>query len=84
MLTLLAFLTHSGQVCESGTRLFVPRRMLDELQKTCGVKPRFDISLDAGQVERMVGAVKTDPAGLFYPLPDNVIRGTLESVFDRS
>ncbi len=29
--SLLAFLTHSGQVCESGTRLFVPRRMQDEL-----------------------------------------------------
>jgi len=28
---LLAFLFHSGQVCESGTRLFVPRKMQDEL-----------------------------------------------------
>jgi aldehyde dehydrogenase (NAD+) len=29
--SLLAFLTHSGQVCESGTRLFVPRGKQDEL-----------------------------------------------------
>ncbi|HAA09048.1 MAG: aldehyde dehydrogenase family protein [Syntrophomonadaceae bacterium] len=28
---LLGFLFHSGQVCESGTRLFVPRSMQDEL-----------------------------------------------------
>jgi aldehyde dehydrogenase (NAD+) len=28
---LLAFLMHSGQACESGTRLFVPRRMQDQL-----------------------------------------------------
>ncbi len=28
---LLAFLFHSGQVCESGTRLFVPRKMQDQL-----------------------------------------------------
>lgn len=30
-MSLLAFLFHSGQVCESGTRLFVPRKMQDAL-----------------------------------------------------
>lgn len=30
-MTLFAFLMHSGQVCESGTRLIVPRHMQDEL-----------------------------------------------------
>ncbi len=31
VMCLLAFLLHSGQACESGTRLFVPRHMQDEL-----------------------------------------------------
>jgi len=53
------------------------------LQKTCGVKPKFDIKLDASQIEQMVTAIKLDPAGLFYPLPENVIRGTLGVVFDK-
>lgn len=30
-MSLFAFLFHSGQVCESGTRLIVPRKMQDEL-----------------------------------------------------
>ncbi len=33
-MTLLAFLMHSGQVCESGTRLIVPRKMQDQLVET--------------------------------------------------
>jgi len=53
-----------------------------ELQQQCGVSPKFDQTLDAGTQELMYWAVKFDPAGLFYPLPDQVIRGCIAAAFD--
>ncbi len=51
------------------------------LQKKCGAKARFDNCLDASAMDRMCTAVKFDPAGMFYPLPDNVIQGCLGAAF---
>jgi len=53
-----------------------------ELQQQCGVSPKFAQTLDAGMQELMYWAVKFDPAGLFYPLPDQVIRGCIAAAFD--
>lgn len=54
---LLAFLFHSGQVCESGTRLFVPRHMQDELVermiakiKKMVIGDQMDINTDLGPI----------------------------------
>ncbi|MGE5391648.1 MAG: aldehyde dehydrogenase family protein [Deltaproteobacteria bacterium] len=54
---LLAFLFHSGQVCESGTRLFVPRKMQDELVermiekiKKMVIGDQMDINTDLGPI----------------------------------
>lgn len=54
---LLGFLFHSGQVCESGTRLFVPRSKQDELveRMTAKIKKmvignQLDINTDLGPV----------------------------------
>lgn len=54
---LLAFLFHSGQVCESGTRLFVPRNMQDELVermiekiKKMVIGDQMDMETDLGPI----------------------------------
>ena len=54
---LLAFLFHSGQVCESGTRLLVPRHMQDELVermiekiKKMTIGDQMDINTDLGPI----------------------------------
>jgi alcohol dehydrogenase class IV len=52
------------------------------LQKQCGVRPKFDIKLDATQFDKMFEAIRSDPAGLFYPLPGRAIKGVLAAVFE--
>ncbi|HPF43942.1 MAG TPA: aldehyde dehydrogenase family protein [Syntrophomonadaceae bacterium] len=54
---LLAFLFHSGQVCESGTRLLVPRHLQDELVermiekiKKMIIGDQMDIATDLGPI----------------------------------
>lgn len=54
---LLAFLFHSGQVCESGTRLLVPRHMQDELVERMIIKIKkmiignqMDLATDLGPI----------------------------------
>lgn len=56
-MTLLAFLTHSGQVCESGTRLLVPRKMQDQLVdaiidkiKKLNIGDQMDLATDLGPI----------------------------------
>ncbi|CFX41039.1 Aldehyde/histidinol dehydrogenase [Syntrophomonas zehnderi OL-4] len=56
-MTLLAFLTHSGQVCESGTRLLVPRKMQDQLVdkmiekiKKLNIGDQMDLATDMGPI----------------------------------
>lgn len=50
-------------------------------QKKCGVEPKFAAELDAQSLELMFWAVRLDPSGLFYPLPDDVIRECLNGCF---
>lgn len=52
-----------------------------ELQQKCGVKSKFSGALDPNMQELMYWAVKMDPAGLFYPLPDEVIRECISAAF---
>lgn len=56
-MTLFAFLMHSGQVCESGTRLIVPRKMQDALVdrliqkiKALNIGDQLDLATDLGPI----------------------------------
>ncbi len=52
-----------------------------ELQKKCGVAPLFSQKLDAQTAELMFWAIKMDPAGIFYPLPDVTIKECIQCSF---
>jgi alcohol dehydrogenase class IV len=54
-----------------------------DLQQKCGVKPVFVHQLDDLALEGLFWAVKFDPSGLFYPLPDDVIRKCLAQCFTK-
>ena len=47
------------------------------LQATCGIEPRLDIEVDSDQLAALHAEVRKDPAGLQYPLPDDIIRTCL-------
>jgi aldehyde dehydrogenase (NAD+) len=56
-MSMLAFLFHSGQVCESGTRLFVPRKKQEELVermvsklKKLKIGNQLDLETDLGPI----------------------------------
>lgn len=49
------------------------------LQETCGIAPRLDIEVDSNQLAHLHNEVRDDPAGLQYPLPDDVISACLEA-----
>lgn len=51
----------------------------DELQARCGIEPTLDIEVDSDQLAALHAEVKADPAGLQYPLPDDVILNCLEA-----
>ncbi len=48
------------------------------LQAECGIQPRLDIEVDGDQLREVHSAVKEDPAGMNFPLPDDVISACLE------
>lgn len=52
-----------------------------QLQQKCGVNPQFAAELDETARDLMFWAVRLDPAGLFYPLPDPVIRECIACAF---
>ncbi|GBF34548.1 alcohol dehydrogenase [Desulfocucumis palustris] len=54
-----------------------------ELQQKCGVKPVFDTKITGMGLENLFWAVKFDPAGIFYPLPDDIIKSCLGSCFEK-
>jgi acyl-CoA reductase-like NAD-dependent aldehyde dehydrogenase len=57
---LLAFLFHSGQVCESGTRLFVPRHMQDELVERMIEKIKKMVIGDQMDMETDLGPIASE------------------------
>lgn len=57
---LLAFLFHSGQVCESGTRLLVPRHMQDELVERMIAKIEKMIIGDQMELTTDLGPIASD------------------------
>jgi alcohol dehydrogenase class IV len=52
-----------------------------QLQQKCGVNPQFTPALDEATRDLMFWAVRLDPAGLFYPLPDPVIKECIACAF---
>ncbi|MGE5405175.1 MAG: iron-containing alcohol dehydrogenase [Candidatus Saccharibacteria bacterium] len=59
------------------------REKVIELQKSCGVNSKFDNKLDDMEMEMMFWAVKLDPSGIFYPLPEDVIRQSIAACFNK-
>ena len=57
---LLAFLFHSGQVCESGTRLFVPRNMQEELVERMIAKIKKMVIGDQMDMETDLGPIANE------------------------
>lgn len=57
------------------------REKVLEIMQACNFKPHFDQALDAEGLQAMQWAVKLDPSGIVYPLPDDVITACLQSIF---
>ena len=49
------------------------------LQAAGGIEPKLDIEVDSDRLAVLHAEVKEDPAGLQFPLPDDVIRTCLEA-----
>jgi alcohol dehydrogenase class IV len=56
-------------------------RTVRELQRKCGVKPQFAPELDEMTSQLLFWAIRLDPSGLFYPLPDPVIKECVSQAF---
>ncbi len=52
-----------------------------DLQRKCGIGPKFREGISAEVMEGLFWAVKFDPSGIFYPLSDDIIRKTLQDAF---
>ena len=48
------------------------------LQEQCGIQPKLSLEVDGDQLKELHVAVKEDPAGINFPLPDDVISACLE------
>ena len=48
------------------------------LQEQCGIQPKLSLEVDQNQLKELHEAVKEDPAGINFPLPDAVISACLE------
>ena len=48
------------------------------LQEKCGIPAKLSIEIERGQLEELKTAVREDPAGAGFPLPDDVITACLE------
>lgn len=48
------------------------------LQEQCGIPPKLSLEVDGDQLKELHVAVKEDPAGINFPLPDDVISACLE------
>ncbi len=51
------------------------------LQKKTGINPKFSLEIDAASLGNIHSAVKLDPAGLYFPIPDQVIAVCLKESF---
>ncbi|WP_054696601.1 iron-containing alcohol dehydrogenase [Syntrophomonas palmitatica] len=55
---------------------------IKSLQKACGVAPKFTLHLGETEMEQLKWAIKLDPAGIAFPLPDDCIKKCLDCSFD--
>jgi len=60
------------------------REKILQLMQDCGFKPQFDRALDAQGAETMFWAIKADPTAMLYPIPDDCIKGIINTVFPKS
>jgi len=51
------------------------------LQEECNIKSVFPVEIDSDVLQKLHDAVKKDPAGMLYPLPDEVIDACLKDTF---
>lgn len=57
-------------------------QVVKDLQKACGVNTKFGPVIDAAVVEKLCAAVKSDPAGAMYAIPEDVVRRCIAASFD--
>lgn len=57
------------------------REKVLDLMQSCNFIPRFDETLDEQGLKNMFWAVKNNPSGLVYPLPDDTIKECIQSCF---
>jgi alcohol dehydrogenase class IV len=57
------------------------REKILALMKECGFKPQFEQTLDEKGAEIMYWAIKGDPSGMMYPIPDDAIKAIIKSCF---
>jgi alcohol dehydrogenase class IV len=60
------------------------REKLLAIMKECNFKPQFDTVLDEQGMANMFWAVKLDPSGLLYPLPEDTIKDILKTIFKQA
>lgn len=51
---------------------------VEALQKTAGIPAKFSLQIDTAQFDHLVREVKEDPAGVQYPLADELIHTCLK------
>lgn len=56
-------------------------QIVRDLQKTCGVDTKFSPVIDAATVEKLCAAVKSDPAGAIYAIPEDVVKRCIATAF---
>jgi len=54
-----------------------------ELQKDCSVNAKFAPKMDDDLLNKLIIAVKSDPAGASYTMPENAVIAVLEAAFNR-
>lgn len=52
-------------------------REVEDLQRKSGIQQKFSLEINADQLGHLITEVKQDPAGIQYPLPDDVINTCL-------
>ncbi|MDO4539825.1 MAG: iron-containing alcohol dehydrogenase [Syntrophomonadaceae bacterium] len=75
-----AFGIHAGKMSAQEAREAVSDAIL-QLMDSCGVKARYDYALDAEGRTNMFFAVRFDPSGILYPIPDEVLNAVLEDCY---
>ena len=52
------------------------------LQKECNIEPVFPVEIDADMLQKLHQAVRNDPMGMFYQMPDDIINACNKEAFN--